>query len=72
VKRRGAVVGAIIVGVIVFAVGTGVAAALLTAVAQTDWSPTPGVSTALGLLLDLMKFGVAIWSGYRAYKYLTQ
>jgi hypothetical protein len=72
VKKIGAVVGAIVVGLIVFAIGAGVVAALLAVVGETGWSPSPGVSIALGLLLDVLKWGTSIWSGYRAYQYLMR
>jgi hypothetical protein len=47
-------------------------AAVLAAVAQTGSSPMLGVGIILGLLLDILKWGVAIWSGYRSYRYLTR
>jgi hypothetical protein len=68
VKRIGAVVVRTAVGIVVFVTGTGVVAALLTAIGQTGWSPRSSVSIALGLRLDVLKWGAAFWAGYRAHK----
>jgi hypothetical protein len=53
VKRIGAVVGEIAVGILLFAIGAGVVAAILTAIGQTGWSP-PSASIVLGFL-DFLK-----------------
>ena len=71
-KRVGAVIVGIVVGLCVFAIGASVVAALLAAIVQTGWSPPANVSITLGLLLDCLKWAIAIWSGYRAYKYLMR
>jgi hypothetical protein len=72
VKRIAAVVIGVVVALFVFAIGTGAVAALLAAIAHRGWVSSRSMSIALGGLLELLKWGVGIWSGYRSYKHLSR
>jgi hypothetical protein len=72
VKKIVAIIGGLVAGVVAFTVAAGIVAAVATALANTSWSPASTVTIAIGLLLEVLKWGIAIWCGYRVYKYLSR
>jgi hypothetical protein len=67
-----AVIGGIVAGIVILVVAAGLIAAGLAMIPNQARSAPSGFWVLLGVSLEILKCGLAIWGGYRAYRYLKK